>query len=367
GRPAADLDTDHRQGVLHPGGARGPAVPAVPRPVGHPAHPDRRLPGDRARAGGRPVRPARRAQAARDPRGVPVRRDGDLHHRAARRAARGRPGRDAGHRRARLRRGPARERDDPALRRPLRHLGAPHGAGRAPAVAPRGRRERAAGRDDRRLRDAHPAHHGPDDLLLPPARRPADRRVRARAGRSRPARALQRGRGRHLPLRRRLRGGSADHRDGVRAGDVLHAAAPRRAVPRPAVGADGLPRAHPARRRDARRVHRRRRDPAQRLPAGHDRLGHRRDRLPAGGEQRAPAAGLQAHGRPAPAGDRHRHPDRRVAARRARCPRRDPDRRRLPDPAARLLGASHGALLRAQHAGRPDRGAAAADRDPLAL
>ena len=120
--------------------------------------------------------------------------------------------------------------------------------------------------------------------------------------------------------------------------DLHHAQHPRRPVRGAARGADGVLRPDPARRLDDRRRARRRRHAVRRLPGGHDHLGRLRARLPAGREQRLPAARLPPHGQPAPARGDHGDPHRVEPARGARRAGGDPDRRRDPDRAQGHLG-----------------------------
>ena len=91
-------------------------------------------------------------------------------------------------------------------------------------------------------------------------------------------------------------------------------------------------------------------------------------RLPAGREQRVPADRLPPHGQPAPARGDHRDPHRVEPARGARRAGGDPDRRRDPDRAQGLCGAtahspSIGVARRAAP-GRRRRRAAARGRAP---
>ena len=60
-----------RPRLLHAGRPRRPALHALPRPLGHRAAADRRLPRRRARPGGRPRREHEAAAPRRDPRGLP--------------------------------------------------------------------------------------------------------------------------------------------------------------------------------------------------------------------------------------------------------------------------------------------------------
>ena len=189
----------------------------------------------------------------------------------------------------------------------------------------------------------HPAGHGPDDDVLPAARRPADRRLPARAAAPASSEARVRGDGRGH-LQRRPAATSPAPADSPRSPAistyiVLTMLGVPFAVPLavlmaffdliPLVGATigGVLVALV--------------DAVRRLPERHDHLGRLLRPLPAVREQRPAAAGLPPDGQPAPARGDHRDPDRRdrcsacsARSSRSRSPRRSRSRSRTSGPTA---------------------------------
>ena len=109
-------------------------------------------------------------------------------------------------------------------------------------------------------------------------------------------------------------------------------------------------------------VHRRRHHALQRLPHGHDHLGHLVDRLPAGREQHHPAPDPGPRGPGAPVRRARLGAVRLDALRRARRAARDPDRRRDRDLDRRVQPApARGEHRRRARADDPPREAGARD------
>ena len=168
---------DDRPRLLHAGRPRRPALHALPRPLGHRAAADRRLPRRRARPGGRPRREHEAAAPGRDPRGLPRPLPRDLPDRPRRGAADRQRGPGVRGRRPELHRRHPHERHAARVRQQVRHHEEARGAGLEPPEPARRRGGRPAGRHRRGLLDAHPARDGPDHHLLPAARRRADREL----------------------------------------------------------------------------------------------------------------------------------------------------------------------------------------------